>query len=264
MVWRLGKRCDAVEGLVGSAGATVQAVRVRGVVCTVCGSGTKARALNKGSSAHTVERPRSGSCSDKPVSRSLAFELEQEANTEDEDIESEVNGAEEGNVERLRRRLVRERRLKEAALEELEKERRAAASAADEAMAKIACLRNEKALVEREAKQFREMVQQKQMYDRQMLNAICGTLSSLIIVNSIDVCSLLVHDVGFLNAKIFQFRVSPSFGIPQKAFTGFDCVDLQATFAFSLDFFMIRLNLKTGRVQLFPFFYFIVLASTAV
>ena len=92
-----------------------------------------------------------------------------------------------------------------------------------------------------------------------MLNAICGTLLSLIIVNSIDVCSLLVHDVGFLNAKIFQFQVGPSFGIPQKAFTSFDCVDLQATFAFSLDFFMIRLNLKAGRVQLFPFF--IVLAA---
>uniref|UniRef100_M8BU90 Uncharacterized protein n=1 Tax=Aegilops tauschii TaxID=37682 RepID=M8BU90_AEGTA len=171
-VWRLGKRCDEVEGLVGSAGATVQAVRVRGVVCTVCGSGTKARVLKTGSSAHTVERARSGSCSDKPVSRSLASELEQEADTEGEDIASEVNGAEEGNVERLRRRLVRERRLKEAALEELEKERRAAASAADEAMAKIACLRNEKALVEREAKQFREMVQQKQMYDRQVIESL--------------------------------------------------------------------------------------------
>src|SRR4051794_41007265 len=36
-IWRLGKRCDAVEGLVGSAGATVQALRVRAVVCTVCG-----------------------------------------------------------------------------------------------------------------------------------------------------------------------------------------------------------------------------------
>lgn len=169
-VWRLGKRCDVVEGLVGSPGPTVQAVRVRGVVCTVCGSGTKARAMRNGSSGHTVEHARSGSCSD--VSRSLASELEQEADTEDEDIASKVTGAEESNVERLRRRLVRERRLKEAALEELEKERRAAASAADEAMAKIACLRNEKALVEREAKQFREMAQQKQMYDRQVIESL--------------------------------------------------------------------------------------------
>ena len=155
-VWRLGKRCDAVEsGLVGNAGATV--------------CGTKTRSPKKAKSlGPTLERVGSN----RPVSRSLASELEQEAETEEEDNASELNGVEEGNVEWLRRRLVRERRLKEAALEELEKERRAAASAADEAMAKIACLRNEKALVEREARQFREMAQQKQMYDRQVIESL--------------------------------------------------------------------------------------------
>ncbi|KAM0881208.1 hypothetical protein ACQ4PT_033093 [Festuca glaucescens] len=169
-VWRLGKRCDAVEGIVGNAGATAQALRVRGVVCTVCG--TKTGALKKGSLGPTLERVGSSGCSNKPVSRSLASELELESDTEEEDNASEANGVEEGNVEWLRRQLVRERRLKEAALEELEKERRAAASAADEAMAKIACLRNEKALVEREARQFREMAQQKQMYDRQVIESL--------------------------------------------------------------------------------------------
>ncbi|KAM0858424.1 hypothetical protein ACQ4PT_047849 [Festuca glaucescens] len=170
-VWRLGKRCDAVEGIVGNAGGTAQALRVRGVVCTVCG--TKTGTLKKGSLGPTLERVGSSGCSNKPVSRSLASELELEAaETEDEDNASEANGVEEGNVEWLRRRLVRERRLKEAALEELEKERRAAASAADEAMAKIACLRNEKALVEREARQFLEMAQQKQMYDRQVIESL--------------------------------------------------------------------------------------------
>ncbi|XP_047069845.1 protein FLOURY 1-like [Lolium rigidum] len=170
-VWRLGKRCDAVEGIVGNAGGTAQALRLRGVVCTVCG--TTARAPKKGSLGPTLERVESSGCSNKPVSRSLASELELEAaETEDEDNGSEATGAEEGNVEWLRRRLARERRLKEAALEELEKERRAAASAADEAMAKIACLRNEKALVEREARQFREMAQQKQMYDRQVIESL--------------------------------------------------------------------------------------------
>ncbi|KAI5014809.1 hypothetical protein ZWY2020_056199 [Hordeum vulgare] len=150
-VWFLGKRCDAVEGLVGSAGATVLAVRVRGVVCTLL----------------------------RQAGFEVAgFELEQEADREDEDFASEVTGAEEGKVERLRRRLVRERMLKEAALEELEKERRAAASSADEAMAKIACVRNEKALVEREAKQFREMAEQKQMYDRQRRDAVEGLVVS--------------------------------------------------------------------------------------
>ncbi|KAF0890429.1 hypothetical protein E2562_002806 [Oryza meyeriana var. granulata] len=175
-VWRLGKRCDAVERLVGNADATVQALRVGGVVCAVCG--TKILALKKKGGlapSPAVERARSkGCCSDKPVARSLAAELEQEADPEEENCAAvDANGgAEEGNVERLRRRLAAERRLREAALEELEKERRAAASAADEAMAKIACLRNEKALVEREARQFREMAQQKQMYDRQLIESL--------------------------------------------------------------------------------------------
>ncbi|KAF7016839.1 hypothetical protein CFC21_030367 [Triticum aestivum] len=141
------------------------------------------QALRRGGGARGEPRPHGASgarqrrhlhrvwdCSD--VSWSLASELEQEADTEDEDIASKVTSAEESNVERLRRRLVRERRLKEAALEDLEKERCAAASAADEAMAKIACLRNEKALVEREAKQSREMAQQKQMYDRQVIESL--------------------------------------------------------------------------------------------
>uniref|UniRef100_A0A0D9ZLS6 GTD-binding domain-containing protein n=1 Tax=Oryza glumipatula TaxID=40148 RepID=A0A0D9ZLS6_9ORYZ len=181
-VWRLGKRCEAVEGLVGNADATVQALRVGGVVCAVCG--TKILALKKKGGLPPSPTPSparsKGSCSDKPVARSLAAELEQEADAEEDECAAagDANGgcgsgAEEGgSVERLRRRLAAERRRREAALEELEKERRAAASAADEAMAKIACLRNEKALVEREARQFREMAQQKQMYDRQQIESL--------------------------------------------------------------------------------------------
>lgn len=169
-VWHLGRRCDAVEGLVGNADSAVQALRV-GVVCAVCG--TKIQALKKGGLRPTVERGRPDGCTDKPLARSLAAEFDREADTEEEDnAAGEESGTEEGNVEWLRRRLAEERRLREAALEELEKERRAAASAADEAMAKIACLRNEKALVEREARQFQEMAQQKQMYDRQMIESL--------------------------------------------------------------------------------------------
>ncbi|KAL6650860.1 hypothetical protein ACP70R_009785 [Stipagrostis hirtigluma subsp. patula] len=170
-VWRLGRRCDAVEGLVGNADSAVQALRVGGVVCAVCGS--KIQSLKRGRLG--VERVRSNSsmgCADKPVSRSLAAEFEQEADKEEGDNAGETSDSEEGNVQWLRRRLKEERLLKEVAVEELEKERRAAASAADEAMAKIACLRSEKALVEREARQFREMAQQKQMYDRQVIESL--------------------------------------------------------------------------------------------
>ncbi|PAN38552.1 hypothetical protein PAHAL_7G180000 [Panicum hallii] len=170
-VWRLGKRCAAVEGLVGSTDSAVQALRVGGIVCAVCGS--KIQALKRGRrSAERTRSDASSGCPDKPVSRSLAAEFEQEADKDEEDNAGETSDSEEGNVQYLRRRLKEERLLKEVALEELEKERLAAASAADEAMAKIACLRSEKALVEREARQLQEMAQQKQMYDRQVIESL--------------------------------------------------------------------------------------------
>ncbi|KAJ1271378.1 hypothetical protein BS78_06G124000 [Paspalum vaginatum] len=170
-VWRLARRCAAVEGLVGCADSAVQGLPVGGVVCAVCGS--KIQALKRG--RRGVERARSDSasgCPDKPVSRSLAAEFEQAAAKEEEDDAGETSDSEEGNVQYLRRRLKEERLLKEVAFEELEKERQAAASAADEAMAKIACLRSEKALVEREARQFQEMMKQKQMYDKQVIESL--------------------------------------------------------------------------------------------
>ncbi|CAL5016529.1 unnamed protein product [Urochloa decumbens] len=170
-VWRLGKRCAAVEGLAGRADSAARALRVGGVVCAVCGS--KIQALKRG--RRVLERTRSdfsNSCSDKPVSRSLAAEFEQEADKDEEDNASDSSDSDEANVQYLKRKLKEERLLKEVALEELEKERLAAASAADEAMAKIACLRSEKALVEREARQLQEMAQQKQLYDRQVIESL--------------------------------------------------------------------------------------------
>jgi hypothetical protein len=179
-VWRLAKRCAAVEVRVGSTDSAVRALHLGGVVCAVCGS--KIRALKRG--RRGVERTRSddsSACPDKSVSRSQAPEFEQEDDKEEEDNAAcregednagETSDSEEGNVQYLRRRLKDERLLKQVALEELEKERHAAASAADEAMAKIACLRSEKALVEREARQFQEMMKQKQMYDRQVIESL--------------------------------------------------------------------------------------------
>jgi len=171
-VWRLGKRCAAVEGLVGSTDSAVQALRVGGVVCAVCG--TKIQALKRGRrGAERTRSDASSGCPDKPIARSLAAEFEQEADKDEEDNAGETSDSEEeGNVQYLRRRLKEERLLKEVALEELEKERLAAASAAYEAMAKIACLRSEKALVEREARQLQEMARQKQMYDRQVIESL--------------------------------------------------------------------------------------------
>ncbi|KAF8714986.1 hypothetical protein HU200_027530 [Digitaria exilis] len=165
-VWRLTKRCAAVERLAGGAESAVQTLRVGGVVCAVCGS--KIQALKRGRRGSVSVN----GCPDKPVSRSLDAEFEQEADEDEEDNGGEASDSDEGNVQYLRRRLKEERLLKEVALEELEKERLAAASAADEAMAKIACLHSEKALVEREARQLQEMAKQKQMYDRQVIESL--------------------------------------------------------------------------------------------
>ncbi|KAF8703358.1 hypothetical protein HU200_032156 [Digitaria exilis] len=165
-VWRLTKRCAAVERLAAGAESAVQTLRVGGVVCAVCGS--KIQALKRGRRGSVFVN----GCPDKPVSRSLDAEFDQEADEDEEDNGGDTSDSDEGNVQYLRRRLKEERLLKEVALEELEKERLAAASAADEAMAKIACLHSEKALVEREARQLQEMAKQKQMYDRQVIESL--------------------------------------------------------------------------------------------
>ncbi|KAG2572620.1 protein FLOURY 1-like [Panicum virgatum] len=172
-VCRLSRRCAAVEGLVGTTDSSVQALRVGGVVCAVCGSKIQALKRGRRGAAERTRSDASSGCPDKPVARSLASEFDQEADKDEEDNAGETSDSEEeGNVQYLRRRLKEERLLKEVALEELEKERLAAASAADEAMAKIACLRSEKALVERETRQLQEMARQKQMYDRQVIESL--------------------------------------------------------------------------------------------
>ncbi|CAI0473572.1 unnamed protein product [Linum tenue] len=71
------------------------------------------------------------------------------------------------------RRLVRnERRRAVGAQLELEKERMAAASAADEAMSMILRLQNEKSSSEMDAKQYRRVAEQKQEYDREVIQSL--------------------------------------------------------------------------------------------
>ncbi|XP_020112282.1 uncharacterized protein LOC109726866 [Ananas comosus] len=68
-------------------------------------------------------------------------------------------------IEELRRAIEEERAARAALSRELEKERSAAASAADEAMAMMQRLHKEKAAVEIEARQYRRMVEEKSAYD---------------------------------------------------------------------------------------------------
>ncbi|KAE8698553.1 Aldehyde dehydrogenase 6B2 [Hibiscus syriacus] len=79
---------------------------------------------------------------------------------------------EEFDVMALRKLVKTERRRTKACYQELEKERLAASSAADEAMAMILRLQTEKSLVEMEASQFKRMVEQKHEYDQRVIESL--------------------------------------------------------------------------------------------
>ncbi|XP_040985738.1 uncharacterized protein LOC121234007 [Juglans microcarpa x Juglans regia] len=77
------------------------------------------------------------------------------------------------NTIRILEQSLEEENVARAALYlELEKERCAAATAADEAMAMILRLQEEKALIEMEAKQFQRMIEEKYAYDAEEMNIL--------------------------------------------------------------------------------------------
>ncbi|KAJ3679692.1 hypothetical protein LUZ60_017703 [Juncus effusus] len=78
----------------------------------------------------------------------------------------------------LRKKLGRERKRRKEALLELEREREASASASEEALAKIMFLQSEKALVEREARQYRELMEKKEMYDQEIIEHLQFVIES--------------------------------------------------------------------------------------
>ncbi|CAA0806728.1 Protein of unknown function- DUF593 [Striga hermonthica] len=65
-----------------------------------------------------------------------------------------------------------ERRRANAALAELAKERAASASAAEEAMAMILRLQNEKSLIELESSQFKRLAEEKQIHDQEVIRSL--------------------------------------------------------------------------------------------
>lgn len=72
----------------------------------------------------------------------------------------------------LRKMVKQERQRGDAAYAELEKERMAATTAADEAMAMIHRLQNEKCVVEMEANQYRRLVEEKQIHDQEVIQSL--------------------------------------------------------------------------------------------
>lgn len=72
----------------------------------------------------------------------------------------------------LRKMVKMERHRANAARLELEKERMAAATAADETMAMILRLQNEKSLVEMEANQYKRLAEEKQLHDQEVIQSL--------------------------------------------------------------------------------------------
>lgn len=96
-----------------------------------------------------------------------------------ENDKSEDNGDQEHNDEDLEldvvalRKLVQyERRRANTACLELEKERLASATAAEETMAMMLRLQNEKSLIEMEANQYRRLAEEKQFHDQEVIHSL--------------------------------------------------------------------------------------------
>ncbi|BAT86924.1 hypothetical protein VIGAN_05025600 [Vigna angularis var. angularis] len=100
----------------------------------------------------------------------------------------------------LRRMVKSERQRFNAACAEIEKERGAAASAAEEAMAMILRLQSEKSAVEIQATQFRRMVEQKQEYDLEVIESLQWTVEQ---VESQK--NLLERQLGVLRERLRDF-----------------------------------------------------------
>ncbi|KAL6012654.1 hypothetical protein ACLOJK_003143 [Asimina triloba] len=102
-----------------------------------------------------------------------SFEEDQE--TADREDFSSCDG--EYDIVQIKNVLQIERERRIAAYLELEKERLAAASSANEAMVMIQRLQNEKNLIESEARLYRSMAEQKQLYDREVIRALQWIIS---------------------------------------------------------------------------------------
>ncbi|KAK4340076.1 hypothetical protein RND71_041538 [Anisodus tanguticus] len=104
------------------------------------------------------------------------FEYEEECYDEDKVFD----------VLSLRKMVKIERRKANAACLELEKERMAAATAAEETMAMILRLQNEKSLVEMEANQYKRLAEEKQSHDQEVIQS----LQWLVLKHESDRCIL--------------------------------------------------------------------------
>ncbi|XVF65196.1 hypothetical protein PTKIN_Ptkin09bG0227800 [Pterospermum kingtungense] len=107
------------------------------------------------------------STENKPTEKELAL-AEFECLTPDQDF----YGSDKNAIRILEQALDEEHAARTALYLELEKERSAAATAAEEAMAMILRLQEEKAAIEMEARQYQRMIEEKSAYDAEEMNIL--------------------------------------------------------------------------------------------
>ncbi|XP_044508786.1 protein FLOURY 1-like [Mangifera indica] len=119
------------------------------------------------------------------------------------DVSESVECCEEdelSDVESLRKLVKMEMQRANVACMELEKERTAAASAAEEAMAMILRLQSEKSSAEIEANRFRRMAEQKQEHDEEVIQSL-----QWIVMRHESEKSLLEEKLKIYEKKLKQF-----------------------------------------------------------
>ncbi|KAI3439243.1 uncharacterized protein J3R85_004964 [Psidium guajava] len=151
-------------------------LRSKEIVPFLCEFKRKANELGDSDEVPRNRSPKlNGSVTGKALGRGIAGkakEVVEEDDEGEEDRECSCPEDEAFDVLALRKMVKMERRRAIAASVELEKERIAAASAADEAMSLILRLQSEKSSIEMTANQDRRLAEQKQQYDWEVIESL--------------------------------------------------------------------------------------------
>ncbi|KAL0456752.1 UNVERIFIED_CONTAM: putative myosin-binding protein 5 [Sesamum latifolium] len=133
------------------------------------------------------------------------------------------SGDEKSTIRLLEQTLEEERNARAALYVELEKERSAAATAADEAMAMILRLQEEKASIEMEARQYQRMIEEKSFYDAEEMDILK------------EILLRREKEKHFLEKEVEAYRMIVSVGDEQLAGDGSDKSYARQLFDLPLD-----------------------------
>ncbi|XP_057978122.1 uncharacterized protein LOC131164719 [Malania oleifera] len=165
---------------------------------------------------------------------SISSELKADSVLEEDADVDEYEGY---DVMALRKMIETERRRANAACLELEEERMASASAAEEAMTMILRLQHEKSSVQLEAQQFRRMAEQKQHHDQEVIQFL-----SEIVMGYESKIKLLEDQLKLCLQKLQHYVKSDEGDVSEEVDLDF----INSTVEFDLDSDMLISSLEHG------------------